>query len=321
MRVGQNPAKSIDYVRQPEKFTIAVVSYIPYIGGYYAQGLDLLKVCLGSLQENTVLPFDLLVFDNASCSEVRDFLLDAKKVGWIQYLVLSDENIGKAGAWNFIFGAAQGEFVAYADSDVYFYPGWLTELYRVMKVFPKAGMVTGMPLLNPEEYSTSTVKWVDQHQEAHLERGQVLTWDDYWRHAGTLGSDREVARRFYDQHESLLLNYKEHKYYVGAGHFQFLARKSVLQKVIPLPSDRPMGQVRELDIAINDLGYLRLCTTEWWVEHIGNTLQGWQPIHEVQRLEFGNQSDRQMKQGILKWKPIRRVMTKLHNITFDYLYR
>jgi hypothetical protein len=321
MRVGQNPAKSIDYVAQPEKFTVAVVSYIPFLDGYYAQSLELLKVCLGSIWENTDAPFDLLIFDNASCLEVRTYLLDSKEAGKIQYLVLSDVNIGKAGAWNFIFGAAPGEFIAYADSDVFFYPGWLTKLSNVMSDFPDAGMVTGMPLLNPEEFSTSTTNWISKHPEAYLERGHVLTWDDYWHHAGTLGNDEDAARKFYDQNESLLLHYKEHKYYIGAGHFQFLARKQVLKKTLPLPSDRPMGQVRALDIAINDLGYLRLCTTDWWVEHLGNSLQGWQPMRGVPKPNIGKGSSRPKNRGIIRWKPVRKVMTKLHSITFDYLYR
>jgi len=321
MRIGQNPAKSIGYVEQPEKFTIAVVSYIPFLEGYYAHGLDLLKVCLGSIWENTDLPFDLLVFDNASCADVRAYLLNARDNGRIQYLVLSDVNIGKAGAWNFIFGAAPGEFVAYADSDVFFYPGWLSELYRVMEIFPQAGMVTGMPLLNPEEFSTNTIKWINQNTKACLEKGRSLTWEDYWYHAGTLGNDKDAARKFYEQHESLLVRYKGNEFYVGAGHFQFLARKHVLQQAIPIPSDRPMGQVRALDIAVNELGYLRLCTTGWWVEHLGNTLIDWQPMKGVQKPTIIKESYRPKTKRFLKWKPIRKVITKLHSITFDYLYR
>jgi hypothetical protein len=57
-----------------------------------------LKVCLGSIWENTDVPYDLLVFDNASCPEVCAFLSDTYRKGKIQYLVLSDKNIGKGGA-------------------------------------------------------------------------------------------------------------------------------------------------------------------------------------------------------------------------------
>jgi hypothetical protein len=117
------------------------------------------------------------------------------------------------------------------------------------------------------------------------------------------------------------LCYKGNEFYVGAGHFQFLARKHVLQQTIPLPSDRPMGQVRALDISVNELGYLRLCTTDWWVEHLGNTLVGWQPMKGTQKPAIVKGSNRPKTKRFLKWKPIRKVVAKLHSITFDYLYR
>ena len=108
MRVGQNPAKSVKYVAQPKKVTVAVIAYIPTLGGYYAQSLDVLKVCLNSIWENTGIPYDLMVFDNASCPEARIYLHEMHSQGKIQYLVLSEKNIGKAGAWNFVFGAVPG---------------------------------------------------------------------------------------------------------------------------------------------------------------------------------------------------------------------
>jgi len=321
MRVGQNPAKFVNSVAQPAKYTIAVVSYIPFLGGYYSQSLDLLKVCLDSIWMNTDLPFDLIVFDNASCEEVRAYLLDAQAAQRIRFLILSDENVGKAGAWNFIFGAAPGEYLVYADSDIYFYPGWLPALTKVMETFPEVGMVTGMPLLNPEEFSTSTVNWAERNPGALLERGRLLPWKDYWRHAGTLGSDEAVARDFFNQNDALVLNYQGEKYYIGAGHFQFMARSQVLREILPLPSERPMGQVRALDVAINTKGYLRLCTNEWWVEHLGNTLIGWKPLKDVPIPDIGVAEDQCRRGYLLNWKPFRKMMTKLHNFTFDYLYK
>src|SRR4030066_305299 len=105
MRLGQNPAKSVDSVTQPKPVTVGVVTYIPFLAGYYAQGLELLRACLGSIWETTDLPYDLLVFDNASCQELREFLLASQQEGRIQLLILSDQNLGKGGAWNAIFQA------------------------------------------------------------------------------------------------------------------------------------------------------------------------------------------------------------------------
>jgi len=123
MRVGQNPAKSIESVPQPQRITVAVVSYIPFLSGFYAQSLEVLKACLNSLWDTTGQAYDLMVFDNASSPEVQEYLVDAQRQGLIQYLVFSDKNVGKGGAWNFIFQAAPGEIIAYSDSDVRFAPG------------------------------------------------------------------------------------------------------------------------------------------------------------------------------------------------------
>ena len=52
MRVGQNPAKFIDHVPQPERVTVAIVTYIPFLSGYYAESLEVLKVCLQPVAEH-----------------------------------------------------------------------------------------------------------------------------------------------------------------------------------------------------------------------------------------------------------------------------
>jgi len=118
MRKGQNPAKFVKDVPHPERITVALLNYIPFLSGFYAETLDVLKVCLNSIHKDAGLPFDLMVFDNGSCSEVRDFLVSEKGAGRIQYLILSDKNVGKGGAWNVMLPGAPGEIITYTDSDV-----------------------------------------------------------------------------------------------------------------------------------------------------------------------------------------------------------
>lgn len=318
MRVGQNPAKFVNQVAQPEKITVALVTYIPFLGGYYAQSLEVLKVCLQSIWENTDLPYDLMVFDNASCAEARRFLLEAHEQGRIQFLWLSDKNLGKAGAWNMIFPSAPGEIIAYSDSDVYFYPGWLSALVQVLESFPKVGMVTGMPLGGLEELSSSTLRWAENEPQAALEKGRIQSWEDYWRHARSLGKSEAEARQLYDEHKDILLTYGGRKMFVGAGHFQFAAYRQVLSQVVPLPSKRPMGQVMALDVAINERGFLRLSTPQWWVQHLGNTLEG---MPQAGQGKLTAAPPKKTKPAILKWAPLRKVLFWIYHKTFDLLYR
>ena len=44
------------------------------------------------MRKDAGLPFDLMVFDNGSCPEVREFLVKEKEEGRIQYLILSEKH-------------------------------------------------------------------------------------------------------------------------------------------------------------------------------------------------------------------------------------
>jgi hypothetical protein len=318
MRVGQNPAKSVETVAQPEKVTVAVVSYIPALGGYYSESLDVFKTCLESIWAHTKVPYDLMVFDNASCPEVRDFLTAAQADGKIQYLTLSEQNIGKAGAWNFIFGAAPGDYIAYADSDVYHHPGWLKPQIELLETFPETGMVTGMPMWTPEEFSTATVAWAEHNPAAKLERGKFLAWEDYWQHSQSLGKEESYAREKFESIQEAVIEYQGQRYFIGAAHFQFVARKSALQTVLPIPSERPMGQVRRLDVALNAAGYLRFSTPDLWVQHMGNTLRA-----EFKTSQTGTpqKSGARSTGGWRKNRLVRKISQVLYHQAFNILYK
>ncbi len=322
MRVGQNPAKMIPSVAKPKDVTVALITYIPFLGGYYAQSLDVLRVCLNSILKNTRHPYDLMVFDNASCDEVRSWLIDERDKGNIQYLVLSDKNIGKSGAWNFVFQAAPGEFIAYADSDVYHYPGWLSALVDAMETIPQIGMLTGMPLRSPEEFSTATLAWAKETADVEISRGGLLPWDDFWKHAKSLGADEEAMRERYQQGADTLLAYRGKRFYVGAGHFQFVTRKEIIRQVLPIPSNRPMGEVRMLDVALNAAGYLRLSTTDWYVQHLGNQLTGsefaGEGLDEASILKANR--GRKRKTFLFDLPPVRRFLQWLYHKLFEILF-
>lgn len=273
MRIGQNPAKTIESVPQPQNVTAAVVTYIPFLNGYYAQALDVLKACLESLWANTPLPHDLLVFDNASCPEVRTYLEHAHAQGRIQYLVLSQSNVGKGGAWNFIFQAAPGEFIAYADSDILFRPGWLEQSLAVLQAFPKAGMVTARPMRTPEKFYNQTLDWARQAGDVRVENGSFIPWEVYREHVLSLGTGEAEARQWYDSRSDWRLTRQGVSALIGAAHFQFTARKAALAEFLPFKMDRPMGQVRSLDEQMNEAGYLRLATLEPLVRHLGNQVE------------------------------------------------
>ena len=137
-----NPARTKQSKYQPARVTVAVLAHIPHLTGFYEHRLGVLEACLESIIQNTAAPYDLLVFDNASCEEVQTFLAGLQAQGLLSFVYRSSANIGKLAAIRLIFSAAPGELVAFSDDDVYHYPGWLAAELEVHDTFPQVGVVS-----------------------------------------------------------------------------------------------------------------------------------------------------------------------------------
>ncbi len=315
MRVGHNPAKFVEGVARPERITVVMISYIPFLSGYFAGALDVLKASLRSLRENTAPPFDLLVFDNGSGEETVTFLQDLRRQGGIQYLMLSDRNVGKAGAWDIVIPAAPGEILAYADSDVYFYPGWLPAGMAILETFPRVGMVTCRPMRTSPDLTSATLAWAERDPEARLQPGRWISWETFREHDLGLGQEEDEIRKRYEATQDLRLEYRGQVALVGAVHWQFVAHKRVLQQFVPLAIDQPLSGDRKLDELLDRAGYLRLMTAPPLVRHLGNTL----PADLANELAASTRPPAPRRRARwLDWKPLRSLLLRLHNAIFRW---
>ncbi len=322
MRVGQNPAKSLDKAAHPAPLTVVLVTYIPHNRGYYKESLEVFQACLDSLWEHTAgMSFDVLVFDNASGPETRAFLAQAHREGRIQYLMFSRQNLGVVGAWNMAFPAAPGEIVAYADSDVYFRPGWLEASLRILEAFPRVGMVTARPFPNAAERWTATRAWAEQEPEAETAWGRFLGWEDFRAFERSLGHPEDRIRQAYENLRLLKIRYRGVEAIAGAGHWQFVAPKAALLDVLPLPYDRPMGaDVTRLDLALNEKGYLRLMTPEPYVDHMGNRLPDFLRGKEGTTTAPATRGQAGLLRRLAHLGPVRKVLLALYDRIFRLYY-
>ncbi|MBI9043064.1 MAG: glycosyltransferase family 2 protein [Anaerolineaceae bacterium] len=318
MRVGQNPAKFVNKVATPERVTVAVLNYIPFLSGFYAEMLDVLKANLKSIREQTVYPFDLLVFDNGSCQEVRDYLTEERALGNIQYLILSEKNLGKGGAWNMILSGAPGEIIAYTDNDALFKKGWLEKSVKILETFPKVGMVTARPFRTPPDFYSSTLAWADENEEAELESGQIVPFETLNEFNLSLGQTKEFSRDLIEKSQDYKLTYKNISAFVGGSHWQFTAFKEVIAEFLPFEMSRPMGQVRQLDQRMNEAGFLRLMIDEPLAMNLSNSLEA-NKVKKADQGKTGNQ--RTIKERFFGFPVIKKPLLYLYNQIFNLYYR
>lgn len=315
-RKGQNPAKFVNQVAKPERITVAVLNFIPFISGFYSEMPQVLAACLESIWKHTDLPHDLMVFDNGSCPEIVEYLVQAREEGKIQYLILSEKNLGKGGAWNIMLEAAPGELIAYCDNDVYFYPGWLSNTVRVLEAFPNVGMVTSRPFRTDEHLSSTTVEWAQATTGATLQRGDFVPWEVFRDFEMSLGNSEEWAReRYQSEVKDIRVAYQGNIAHVGASHWQFLARKSTLRQFLPFDMSRPMGQVRHLDEAMNRAGLLRLMTAEPYAQNMSNRTDLAPDLTRPAK-----KTNLTLKKRLLNLRLVKAALLRLHQAIFQVYY-
>lgn len=123
------------------KVTVVIVNW---------NGQDFLDKCLSALMQQTVLPHEILVLDNASSDNSTDIVRRYPLVR----LILAEENTGFARGNNLAIASASSEsnWIALLNPDAFPEPSWLSALLAAAASYPEFD-VFGSKLLNAAQLS------------------------------------------------------------------------------------------------------------------------------------------------------------------------
>ncbi|NIM94810.1 MAG: glycosyltransferase [Anaerolineales bacterium] len=324
-RIGMNPARHRKTEYEPSRVTVVVLVYIPHLSGYFEHRLDVFKVCILSILQHTSVPYDLMVFDNASCDEVKSYLNELQEAGVVRYLITSNENIGKLGALRVISGAAPGDVIAYTDDDTFFYPNWLEAHLNILDSFPNVGMVSGSPERTLFDHGIeSNLQYAESNPGVTLSYGKTIpeSWEEEW--AFSLGKDVPQYLEEVRDLEDIIIEQDGQRVYATACHNQFITPKSVAVEFLQNEwTGRLMGGMNELDNAIDSAGYLRLTTLDRTTRLIGNIVS--RPLaEEADRYGIRMEAQESVsktsgKNFLIRWGPSRWFLQGLYNRLFGLL--
>jgi hypothetical protein len=267
MRVGVNPLRDSMAPDKAPKVVAAVITHLPNQIGYHKKRLAIVKACLQSMRENAGMKCDVMVWDNGSCNELKDWLVSSYHPS---YMMLSP-NIGKGSAKAGILRMfPENTMVGISDDDMLFYPGWLDEQVKLIRHFPNVGAVSGYPCRRMIKNNSSTLKWADENGAAvTIGRSIPDEWEiDY---AVSIEYDPQEWLDFTKDDTDTMIEYLGVKAYATAHHCQAVY---VAGRVVGLTNWDSMAAAAEgpWDEAIDQAGMLRLATVERMSRHMGNII-------------------------------------------------
>lgn len=285
MRQGQNPAKMGLKASQPKRLGIAVLSYIPNQEGFFQNALEVLCYQIASIHASTS-DFDLLVFDNGSCPEVRQEIQRLQDQGLIQSLFLPQANMGKVAAINWLLSAMPNEWICYSDGDMFFRPGWLEQSLAIFNAFPSAGLVFAQPTLFDTLRGSGQAYQRLEADERYQFTQEILSTESVREYALGFGVSAELEKKLQETPVNVVTEKVTGvRAVVGGGHNQFLVRREIARQIVPLPTQYALSPMEDsaFNRRVDDMGLLQLSTIAPFTFHVGNQLDEWTRT-EVQRL-------------------------------------
>ena len=285
MRKGKNDSKDVYLKLKKAYHRIIIPLHIPDQKEYYAQSYEIFEMCLASIHKTTINTVAISVICNNCSKEVNNRVFNLFHNGQIDEFIVVHEGIGKINAILKSLRCSQERLITITDADVLFLNGWEKEVIQTFEAFPKAGVVSPVPIFRRHNNLTHNI-WFDYLLSKKLRFTKVKNPEAMTRFANSIGWPW-LDEKYKDL--ILTLSGKNNKKaVVGSPHFVGTYKREVF---LALPSDNSnfqLGGDSELkytDEPVVKCGGYRLATERNYGYHMGNTLEDW-VLDEYKKLEF-----------------------------------
>lgn len=274
MRKGINIAKNALLNKEVCNHRIIIPLYIPDESGYYKDSFRIFEMCLTSLLKTVQQKVKISVISNGCCKEVNEKLFRLHTNKLIDELIIELENIGKINSILKALRTAEERLITITDADVLFLNGWESEVIKVFKTFPKAGMVSPVPVFRTHFRYTSNI-WMSYLFSEKLKFRNVKNPEAITRFANSLG-----WTVLHDKLKDTILTLKKENTtaVVGNSHFVGTYKREIFNAIPATNTVYKLGGSSEklyTDLPVLRYGGFRLATYNNYAYHMGNALEPW----------------------------------------------
>lgn len=171
------PIKYFPAVQAPENpyFSILIPSW---------NNLAFLQLCIRSIREHSVVPFELIVHLNEGNDGSLEWVRDQKDIAYTH----SVSNVGVCYAMNAMRELAQADYLLYINDDMYTLPDWDVLLQREIQSCPDEFFFISSTMIEPRAQSSCSIEAnfgtnMESFEEARLLQAYRLFEKEDWQGA------------------------------------------------------------------------------------------------------------------------------------------
>lgn len=266
MRTEMNPNRQA-MTKGYAPYIASSIVYLPNFEGYHEHRFEVVKTSLLTMRDNAGLDCQTMIWDNGSCQEFRDWLLNEYRPDYVILSANVGKSIARAGMLRMV---PPSTIIGIADDDMYYYPNWFKAQVELMRAFPNVGQVSGYPVRTQMRWGNKrTLEWANKF--ARVEAGRFIPeqWDRDF--CTSIGRDYSFHLDYTKKDMDWLISYQGKQAYAVAHHCQFICEAGNIAP-FTIFDKSAMADEKPFDNAVDNAQLLRLTTVERYVRHIGNML-------------------------------------------------